>query len=147
MVKDTLFDPFAMWKNMYEKTEENWNEVLQETMKKESFSKDLGSVLNYYLSYQEIVKKMTEDYLKQVNVPTRGEIADVASLIINIEEKVEDLDEKLEDEIQKVDQSRQISQLRRSVTNLEKKMDQIIELLEKQPQPVAKKAEEQKSVK
>lgn len=130
MVKDTLFDPFTMWKNMYEKTEENWNEVLQETMKKESFSKDLGQTLNYYLSYQEIVKKLTEDYLKQVNMPTRGEIADVASLIINIEEKVEDFEERMEEEIQKMDASKQVAQLRRSVNGLEKKMDRILELLE-----------------
>ena len=131
MVKDTLFDPFTMWKGIYEKTEENWNEVLQETMKKESFSKDLGQTLNYYLSYQEIVKKMTEDYLKQANMPSRGEIADIASLIINIEEKVDDFEDRVEDEFRKADTTRHIAQLRRSVTTVEKKLDQVIELLEK----------------
>ncbi|MDP4106870.1 MAG: poly(R)-hydroxyalkanoic acid synthase subunit PhaE, partial [Bacillota bacterium] len=79
---EQFLDPFAVWKNMYDKTEAKWNEVLHETMQKEGFSEWLGQVQNAYLQYQQLVQKSTDNYLKQVNIPTRDEISNVASLII-----------------------------------------------------------------
>jgi polyhydroxyalkanoic acid synthase PhaR subunit len=124
-------DPFKMWKNIYDQTEANWNDAIQESLKKESFSEGMGETLNYYLQYQELTKKTTESYLKQVNIPTRGELADVASLVINLEGKVDDLDDKFDEELSKLDATKEISQLRRTVTNLEKKLDKVLEALEK----------------
>ncbi|MFS0574016.1 polyhydroxyalkanoate biosynthesis repressor PhaR [Sporosarcina sp. 179-K 3D1 HS] len=131
MSQTLQFDPFAMWKTMYEQTEANWNETIQQTLNKESFSEGMGETLNYYLQFQELAKKMTESYLKQANMPTRGELADVASLIINLEEKVDHLDDRFDEEIAKLDATKEIVQLRRSVANLEKKLDLIIEAVEK----------------
>ena len=115
-------DPFKMWKNIYEQTEANWNDVIQESLKKESFSEGMGETLNYYLQFQELAKETTESYLKQMNMPTRGELADVASLVINLEGKVDDLEDKFDDELSKLDASKEISQLRRAFTNLEQKI-------------------------
>ena len=52
-----------------------------------------------------------------MNMPTRGELADVASLVINLEGKVDDLEDKFEEELGKLDATKEISQLRRSVLN------------------------------
>jgi polyhydroxyalkanoic acid synthase PhaR subunit len=123
-------DPFKMWKSIYDQTEANWNDAIQESLKKETFSEGLGATLNHYLQYQELAKGTTESYLKQVNIPTRGELADVASLVINLEGKVDDLDDKFDKELSKLDVTKEISQLRKAVTNLEKKLDKVLEAIE-----------------
>ena len=122
-----LMDPFTMWKDIYDKTEATWSEAILETMKKESFSEGMGQTLNSHLQSQELISKMADAYLKQVNMPTRGEVAGVASLIINLEEKVDDLQDSFEEDTLKIE----IGQLKRAVANLEKKIDKVIELVEK----------------
>jgi polyhydroxyalkanoic acid synthase PhaR subunit len=122
-----LFDPFTMWKDIYAKTEATWSEALQESMKKEPFSEGMGQTLNNHLQYQELVTKMTEAYLKQVNMPSRGEIASIASLIINVDEKVDRLEDKIEEEALKNDMGKEVGQLRRAITNLDKKLDKVLE--------------------
>lgn len=123
-------DPFKMWKDMYDQTESNWNEAIQESLKKESFSEGMGETLNFYLQFKELAKKTTETYLQEVNIPTREDLAEVASLVINLEEKVDDLNDKFQDEMSKMDTSKEIKQLKTVVTNLEQKLDGILRVLE-----------------
>lgn len=129
MTQTTSFDVFTMWKNVYEKTESTWRDAIQDTLGKESFAESLGQIQSQYLQYQGIVNKMTESYLKQVNLPSRDEIANVASLIINVESKVDDLEDQMD--AHKADTSREIDQLKKAVTNLDKKLDRVLELLDK----------------
>ncbi|KAB7707178.1 polyhydroxyalkanoate biosynthesis repressor PhaR [Bacillus aerolatus] len=140
MTQETTLDPFALWKNMYEKTEANLNDVIHETLQKEAFSEWLGNYQNAFLQYQSFVQKTTENYLKQINMPTREEISSVASLIINVEEKIENLDQKVEDELLTNPSTAEINKLKVSVSKLDKKMDQILKLLqqnEKKAPPVS----------
>ena len=129
MTQTTSFDAFTMWKNMYEKTESTWRDAIQDTLGKESFAESLGQIQSQYLQYQGFVNKMTESYLKQANMPSRDEIANVASLVINVESKVDDLEDQMD--VYKIDTSREIEQLRKGLNNLEKKLDKVIELLDK----------------
>lgn len=148
MTGQNVLDPFKVWKDIYQQTEAKWNEALHETMQKEAFAEWMGQVQSAYLQYQELVQKTTENYLKQLSVPTRDEISSVASLIINLEEKVDHLEEKIEDELDGMTASSEISKLKTSISKLDKKLDSILkavqQLEEKQPSsPVAeeKKAE------
>lgn len=130
MPQTKFMDPIAMWKDIYEKTEATWSDAIQDSMKKESFSEGLGQTLNNHLQYQELISTMTETYLKQVNMPTRGEIASIASLIINLEGKVDDLQDKVEEKILENETDKEIILLKKSFTALEKKLDKVLELLE-----------------
>jgi polyhydroxyalkanoic acid synthase PhaR subunit len=130
MPQTKFLDPLAMWKEIYQKTEATWSDAIQDSMKKEPFSEGLGQTLNNHLQYQELISKMTETYLKQVNMPTRGEIASIASLIINLEGKVDDLQDKIEVETLENETVKEINLMKRSVVNLEKKLDKVLELLE-----------------
>lgn len=130
MTQKMQFDPFTIWKDIYEKTEASWSDVLQESLGKESFSEGMGQTLNSYLQYQEVVSKMTETYLKQVNMPTRDEISNVASLIINLENKVDDLEDKIDDATANDETTKDISQLKRAVTNLDKKLDRVLTFID-----------------
>lgn len=130
MSKTIPLDPFKMWKNIYDQTESSWSDIIQQSMKKDSFSEGMGETLNQFLQFQELSKKMTASYLEQVNVPSREEVANVASLIINLEEKVDNLEDNLEKDLAELNYSKEIGQLRRAVTNLDKKMDKILEAIE-----------------
>jgi len=132
-------DPFTMWKDMYEKTEATWSDVIQESMKKEAFSQGLGQTLNNHLQSTEMISGITETYLKQLNMPTRDEIANLATLVINVEKKVDDLQDNIEEEVFNNQTNKEINNLKDSISNLELKLDQILEVMsEKKKTPVAK---------
>lgn len=109
-----------MWKTFYEQTEANWTSAIHETLKKESFSEGMGETLNYYLQAQELKNDTTETFLKNVNMPTRSEVADIALLVINVESKLDTLDDRFDEEM---------IQLKKVVSNLDEKLDKILELL------------------
>lgn len=139
MPQSKFMDPFTMWKDMYEKTEATWSDILHESMKKEAFSQSMGQTLNNHLQTTEMVSGMTDTYLKQLNMPTRDEIASLATLVINLEQKVDDLQDNIEEEAFKDQTSNEISQLRDSISNLDLKLDKILEVMsEKKNVPITK---------
>ena len=84
----------------------------------------------------------TKNYLEQVNVPTKEDIARVATLVINLENKVDNIEEFLEDKVESVGQAptlkRDVTKVKQDIRTLETKVDQILELLEKQNAVLAK---------
>ncbi len=130
MTQQTSLDPFAMWKSFYDKAESNWSELINESMQKEAFSEWMGHSLNLYLQYQDLVQKSTENYLKQVNMPTRAEVSNLASLMINLEEKIDQLDQKVEDELIDKQVSTDINKLKNEFAKLDKKLDKILKMLQ-----------------
>lgn len=135
MATNTSFDAFTLWKNLYDQTENAWRDVIQQTLEQKSFAEGLGQVQSQYLQVQGVVNGLTESYLKQLNVPTRDEIAQVASLIINVDAKIDDLEDQL-DEIDtsastKVveDVKRDVDAVKRNITKLDKKLDTVLSLL------------------
>jgi len=136
LTQNTSFDAFTMWKDLYEKTESTWRDSIQETLQKESFAEGLGQFQSQYLQYQELVNNMTASYLKQVNMPSREEIANVATLVINVESKLDDLEDQIDGN--KENTTKEIEHLKRVVTTLDKKLDRVIQLLDKSSGPAAK---------
>ena len=128
MTQKIPFERFTMWKDMYEHTEKAWNDVIQDTLGKEKFSEGLGQIQSNYLNYHEIISNFTEAYFKQANIPTRDEIANVASLVINLEDKIDNIDDQLYENSEAI--SKEINQLKRTVGNLEKKFDKVLEAIE-----------------
>jgi polyhydroxyalkanoic acid synthase PhaR subunit len=71
-----------------------------------------------------------------MNVPSRNDIANLSSLIVNVDAKVDDLEERLEE---KLDQdrnqesfSRELSNLKKDMKSLDNKLNQILTLLKSQ---------------
>ena len=127
MTQKIPFEPFTMWKDMYEHTEKAWHDVIQDTLGKESFSEGLGQVQSSYLKYHEMISNFTEAYFKQANIPTRDEVANVATLVINLENKIDNIDDQLYENSETA--TNEIIQLKRTVGNLEKKIDKILEAI------------------
>ena len=128
MTQKIPFEPFTMWKDMYEHTEKAWNDIIQDTLGKESFAEGLGQIQSSYLPYHEMINNLTEAYFKQVNIPTRSEVANVASLVINLEDKIDQIDDQLYENSEIV--TKEINQLKRTIGNLEKKLDKMLESIE-----------------
>ena len=127
MTQKIQFEPFKMWKDMYENTEKAWSDVIQDTLGKETFSEGLGQIQASYLQYHEMISSVTEAYFKQINMPTRDEVANVASLVINLEAKVDNMDDQLYENSETI--TKEINQLKRTVGNLEKKFDKVLEAI------------------
>ncbi|MBN6188317.1 polyhydroxyalkanoic acid synthase subunit PhaR [Aneurinibacillus sp. BA2021] len=130
------FDPFALWKDLYDKTETQWSKTFDESMRKEDFSAWMGQFLNLYLQYQNMVKQSTENYLAQANVPSRADLSNLASLLVNLEAKVDNLEEMIEEDlshqISSLNVSREMNRLKTDMKSIDKKLDQLMTLLEKQ---------------
>lgn len=127
-------DPFKIWKDIFDKTESTWSDAIQESLGKESFSEGMGQTLNGYLQYQEFVTKTAESYLTQFNMPSRDEVANVASLVINMENKIDNLEDQLEQLAE--ESTKEINSLRRTISNLDKKLDLILSKVEKDEKAV-----------
>ena len=112
---------------MYEHTEKAWSDVIQDTLGKETFSEGLGQIQASYLQYHEMINELTEFYFKQTNIPTKDEVSNVASLVINLEDKVDNIDDQLYENSETV--TKEINQLKRAVGNLEKKFDKVLEAI------------------
>lgn len=136
MSQQTQFDPFKMWKEFYDQSEAQWGKMFDESMHKEDFSEWMGHFLNVYLQYQNMVKQSTEKYLEHANFPSRADISNIASLIVNLETKVEGLEEIVETEVVgktgNASLSKEIDSLKAEVKSIDDKINQIFELVKKQ---------------
>lgn len=134
MSQQIPFDPFALWKQMYDKAEEQWSQTIDENMHQEDFSKWMGQCLNGYLQYQNVARQSAEKYLEQANMPSRQDLSNVASMVVNIEEKIDKLEQTVEEDVldmlSQQDLSKEVKALRSDVTKMAKKLDQLFDLLE-----------------
>lgn len=133
MSEQKTFDPFTMWKEFYNQSESYWGKVLNETMQKEEFAEFMGNVLNANLLAKKMMNETSEEFLQNANMPSKQDLANVATLVINVEEKVDSLEERFDEEDSKkevTDVKREVTRLKTDVKNLDKKFDLIIEKLE-----------------
>lgn len=87
--------PFELWRQIYETNERAWNAVLERTVNNPSFAESSGKILETFLSAQKTVRDNMRQYLEQINLPTREDIARLGELIVSLEEKVDQLDDRL----------------------------------------------------
>lgn len=88
-------DPFELWRQIYETNERAWNAVLERTVNTPAFAASSGKILETFLSAQKTVRDNMRQYLEQINLPTREDIAGLGELIVALEEKVDQVDDRL----------------------------------------------------
>lgn len=139
MSQQMPFDPFALWKQFYDKAEEQWSQTMDEAMHKEEFSKLMGQSLNSYLQYQNVARQSAEKYLEQANMPSRQDVANVASLIVNVESKLDKLEEEVIDALTQSDLTKEVKTLKADMAKLSKRLDQLFDILEAKSEIAATK--------
>jgi polyhydroxyalkanoic acid synthase PhaR subunit len=119
---------YDMWKDLYSQSSKFFDEKIGQDFP----SQGMGQVLEMNLQFKKMIDESTLKYLEFINVPSRNDIADISSLIVNVDAKVDDLEEKLEEKFDNQDQEAlkaEFSNLKKDMKNLDNKLNQILTLL------------------
>ncbi|MFN3477267.1 MAG: hypothetical protein ACK4Z6_06915 [Candidatus Methylomirabilales bacterium] len=89
-----------LWKQALDQGIEAWSKALEEAMATEGFAAALGKYLDQYLSAvgpaQKDLKQNSEAYLRTIGLPSRTQIAEMASQLFWLESRIEALEAKIE---------------------------------------------------
>jgi polyhydroxyalkanoic acid synthase PhaR subunit len=129
---DQSFNFYDMWKDYYSQT----SKLFDEKISKDFPSEGMGQILEMNLQFKKMIDESTLKYLEFMNVPSRNDIANLSSLIVNVDAKVDDLEEKLEEKLdsQVVQESfkAELTQLKKDMKALDTKLNQILTVLKSQ---------------
>jgi polyhydroxyalkanoic acid synthase PhaR subunit len=132
--KNFSADPFALFKQWYDATSESWSKTVGEAIATEQFAETIGRFLDSFTSFTIMFRRANEQYFSNLQLPTRSDIARVATLVVNLEEKVD----RIEDTLIEAGESPSpptaegaISKLEARMNRLERKLDRVLAALEK----------------
>ncbi|WP_088067943.1 DUF4349 domain-containing protein [Gottfriedia luciferensis] len=95
MSEQNFSDPLKMWKQMYDVNEKYWGKMMNDVVQKEEFSEWMGSVVDFNLFCKKMMNDQSKTFLEASNIASKDDIANVASLVINLESKVDTLEDQL----------------------------------------------------
>jgi polyhydroxyalkanoic acid synthase PhaR subunit len=125
----TNFNIFEAWKDLYNQTSNLYDEKIMESFP----SQGIGQILDMNLQFKKLIDETTEKYLELGNLPSRKDLANLSSQIVNVDAKVDSLEELLEDKLENTDNpvsfKRELTDLKSEMKNLDKKLNQILSLL------------------
>lgn len=129
---DQSFNFYDMWKDYYSQT----SKLFDEKISKEFPSEGMGQILEMNLQFKKMIDESTLKYLEFMNVPSRNDIANISSLIVNVDAKVDDLEEKLEEKLESQDVPEsfkaELTHLKKDMKSLDTKLNQILTMLKSQ---------------
>ncbi|MEH7098316.1 polyhydroxyalkanoic acid synthase subunit PhaR [Neobacillus vireti] len=123
------FNIFEAWKDLYNQTSNLYDEKIMESFP----SQGIGQLLDMNLQLKKLIDETTEKYLELGNLPSRKDLANLSSQIVNVDAKVDSLEELLEDRLESTENpvsfKRELTDLKSEMKNLDKKLNQILSLL------------------
>ncbi|MEH6991393.1 polyhydroxyalkanoic acid synthase subunit PhaR [Neobacillus drentensis] len=126
------FNFYDMWKDYYSQT----SKLFDEKISKDFPSEGMGQILEMNLQFKKMIDESTLKYLEFMNVPSRNDIANISSLIVNVDAKVDDLEEKLEEKLDSQDVQEsfktELTHLKKDMKILDTKLNQILTMLKSQ---------------
>ena len=90
-------DPFTLFKQWYDATNEAWAKAIGEVIGTEKFMEGVSRFIESYTSFHRTFRRASEEYFRNLQLPTRSDVARVAELVIALEEKVERIEDAFED--------------------------------------------------
>ena len=127
-------DPRDFWRQWYEASSETWSKVVGDIIGEEKFVENASQIMESYTSHYMVTRRANEDYFRNLQLPTRSDLARVAEIIIALEEKVDRIDEAFDDIKDGSSQLATRDSLRDLEVRLgrvEKKLDTLSSVLEK----------------
>jgi polyhydroxyalkanoic acid synthase PhaR subunit len=126
---NTNFNILEAWKDLYNQTSNLYDEKIMESFP----SQGIGQLLDMNLQLKKFMDETTEKYLELGNLPSRKDLANLSSQIVNVDAKVDSLEELLEDKLDSTDNQvsfkSELSELKSDMKNLDKKLNQILSIL------------------
>ena len=123
------FNFYDMWKDLYSQSSKFFDEKVSNDFP----SQGMGQILEMNLQFKKMLDESTLRYLEFINVPSRNDLANISSMIVNVDAKVDDLEEILEEKLDSQgDQEsvqKDLSNLKKEMKSLDNKLNQILTLL------------------
>jgi polyhydroxyalkanoic acid synthase PhaR subunit len=120
---------FDMWKDYYAKSSSLFDEKIKENFP----AKSMAQIMEMNLMFKKMIDESTEKYLELVNVPSRNDFANLSSLIVNVDAKVDNLEELLEENsvnlAEPSNYKQELTAIKKDMKNLDNKLNQILTLL------------------
>lgn len=95
------FDPFAQWRTMRDTYMDAWSKAMIDLTSSDEYAKAQAQMLDNYLTmsapFRKAMESMMTQALTQLNMPTRGDITNLAERLTNIETKLDDIDARLDE--------------------------------------------------
>ena len=82
-------DPFTLFKEWYDATSDQWSKAVEETLSSQQSLESTRPLLESYASIALAFRRANEEYFKRLQLPSTADIANVAQLVINLEEKID----------------------------------------------------------
>lgn len=125
-------DIFTMFREWYEATSETWAEMVNGTIGTEQFIESASPFLESYANFYKTTRRANEEYFKNLQLPTRSDIARVAELIVNLEEKVDGMEDDLATmgTMATMATVEQVERLGKRLEAIEGKLDRVIAAIE-----------------
>ncbi|WP_026675146.1 hypothetical protein [Alkalihalobacterium bogoriense] len=95
MTKDESLTVFKLLKKLGLKSEKHLQQYVQSILADEDFMKLMNQLLNKHVTSIKDLHRYTETIAVQLNVPTKRDVAQLAKLAQQIEEKIDDLEEQV----------------------------------------------------
>ena len=96
-------DPFASMVQFYDTWAKSWADVMSQTVASKGFAESMGRQLEGSLDALTLARRqvgeLMEQYLRQLNLPTRKEVISIAERLTKIEMAMDDLDAKVDEVI------------------------------------------------
>lgn len=127
-------DPFTFFKQWYDASSETWSKVVDDIIGDEKFVENASQFMESYTSYYMVTRRANEDYFRNLQLPTRSDLARVAEMIVALEEKVDRVDEvfdDIEDGSSRLATRDSLTDLEVRLSRVEKKLDALSPVLEK----------------
>jgi polyhydroxyalkanoic acid synthase PhaR subunit len=90
-------DPLQLATQWYNATSGPFSDFVGDLIEREEFLEPSSRFLQSYASFYKVFKLNSEEYLKNLQLPVRSDIARIAGLVVNLENKVDNIEEVLED--------------------------------------------------
>lgn len=126
-------DPLQLAVQWYNATSGPFSEFVGDLIEREEFLEPSSRLLNNYASFYNVFQRNSEDYIRSLSLPVRSDITRVASMVVALEEKVENLSEVFEDFQyggESPASSRSVEALEERLDRVEGKLDRLISAME-----------------
>ncbi len=127
-------DPVEFFLRWYDATSEKWTKLADDLLKKkEVLESNVRHQENFARSYQEL-RRASEEGLKNLQIPSRSDVARVAKLVVGVENKLDRIEEAFGEFVYGGSEpatAESVRSLEERMDRLESKMDRILAALEK----------------
>jgi polyhydroxyalkanoic acid synthase PhaR subunit len=96
MEENSASDPIAVLRQWYDTSSEKWSKAFGDAIATEQFVEAMSYILESYTSFSSMFRRASEAYFSNLQLPTRSDIARLAGLVVNLEEKVDRIEDSLE---------------------------------------------------